>query len=141
MHGPMPASPLTDETWSGLPLLQCNMDPGLYRLHVETPMLVFRRDPGTLVEVPEEDGRCVRFRQAPLRFDVFAMGVQMNAVSDRLATKSLVVALPSEWLPVDPDSPYERIGVRSHYQFADSELRRLVWRLLACHHSGEPLGP
>lgn len=137
----MPASPLTDETWSGLPLLQCNMDPGLYRLSAETPILVFRDDPGSVVEVPAEDGRCVRFRQAPLRFDVFAMGVQMNAVSDRVATKSLVVALPPEWLPVDPGSPHGRIGVRPHYQFADSELRRLVTRLVDCHHSGEPLGP
>lgn len=136
----MPASPLTDETWSGLPLLQCNMDPGLYRLSVETPMLVFRHDLGTLVEAPDEDGRCMRFRQAPLRFDLFAAGVEMNAVSDRQATKSLVVALPPEWLPFDDGGPHGRIGVRSAYQFADSGLRRLVWRLVSCHRSGEPLG-
>jgi len=136
----MPASPLTDENWSGLPLLQCNMDPGLYRLNVETPMLVFRHDLGTLVEVPGENGGCVQFRQAPMRFDLFAMGVQMNAVSDRLATKSLVVALPPHWLPADHGGPQGRIGVRSVFQFADAQLRRLVWRLMTCHRSGEPLG-
>ena len=136
----MPASPLTDESWSGLPLLQCNMDPGLYELHVETPMLVFRDDLGSRVEAPDEDGRCVEFRQAPLRFDLFASGLQMNAISDRFATKSLVVALPPDWLPVDHAGAQDRFGMRSLYQFADTELKRLVWRLTSCHRAGEPLG-
>ncbi|HSW22044.1 MAG TPA: hypothetical protein VLJ62_04690, partial [Burkholderiaceae bacterium] len=93
----MPASPLTDEHWSGLPLLMCNMDPGLYRLDVHTPMLVTRDDLGTHVEVLNESDRRIAFRQAPLRFDLFGAGLEMNAVSDRKATKSLVVALPAEW--------------------------------------------
>jgi len=136
----MPASPLTDETWPGLPLLQCNMDPGLYRLDVGTPVLIFREEPGLIVEVPGHDGRCIEFRQAPLRFDLFASGVEMNAVSDRQATKSLVVALPSEWLAVHRDVAGEPVELRSRIQFADSELRRLVWRLTTHHRSGEPLG-
>lgn len=136
----MPASPLTDETWAGLPLLQCNMDPGLYRLDVDTPVLIFRDEPGLIVEVPDRDGRCIEFRQAPLRFDLFASGVEMNAVSDRQATLSLVVALPLEWLSVHQDLPGEPVELRSRIQFADSELRRLVWRLTTHHRSGEPLG-
>lgn len=137
----MPASPLTDESWAGLPLLQCNMDPGLYRLDVDTPVLIFREEPGLIVEVPTEpDGRCIQFRQAPLRFDLFASGVEMKAVSDRQATKSLVVALPPEWLTAHRDAPGEPVEVRSKIQFADTELRRLVWRLTTHHRSGEPLG-
>jgi len=136
----MPATPLTDETWPGLPLLQCNMDPGLYELHVHTPMLVFRHDVGSRVEAPDQNGRCVAFRQAPQRFDLFAQGLQMNAVSDRIATMSLVIALPPEWLPIDHGGAQGRFDVRSLYQFADPELRRLVRRLTTCHRSGWPLG-
>lgn len=136
----MPASPLTDQTWAGLPLLQCNMDPGLYRLDVDTPVLIFREEPGLIVEVPEQGGRCIEYRQAPLRFDLFASGVAMNAVSDRLATKSLVVALPAHWLSLHQDLPGEPLRLRSKIQFADNELRRLVWRLTTHHRSGEPLG-
>ena len=136
----MPASPLTDASWTGLPLLQCNMDPGLYRLDVDTPVLIFRDEPGLIVEVPDHDGRCIEFRQARLHFDLFASGVEMNAVSDRQATKSLVVALPSEWLSVHQDLPGEPVELRSRIQFCDSELRRLVWRLTTHHRSGEPLG-
>ncbi|EJL77847.1 DNA-binding domain-containing protein, AraC-type [Polaromonas sp. CF318] len=136
----MPASPLTDETWPGLPLLQCNMDPGLYELYVDTPMLVFRDDVGSRVETADGEGHCVEFRQAPLRFDLFARGVRMNAVSDRVATISLVVALPPGWLPADDEGVAGRFGLRSLYQFADNDLKRLVRRLTACHRSGEPLG-
>jgi AraC-like DNA-binding protein len=136
----MPASPLTDEHWAGLPLLQCNMDPGLYHLDVPTPVLIFREEPGLIVEVPDADGRCVRFRQAPLRFDLFACGVEMNAVSDRPAIRSLVVALPPEWLCVHQALPGEPVELRSMIQFADNELRRLVWRLATHHRGGEPLG-
>lgn len=136
----MPASPLTDDSWAGLPLLQCNMDPGLYRLHVDTPVLIFREQPGLIVEVPEQDGRCIEFRQAPLRFDLFASGVEMNAISDRQATISLVVALPPAWLSVHQDAAGEPLELRSKTQFADKELRRLVWRLTSHHGGGEPLG-
>lgn len=136
----MPASPLTDARWPGLPLLQCNMDPGLYRLEVDTPVLIVREEPGLIVEVPNREGRCVRFRQAPRRFDLFARGVQMNAVSDRPATLSLVVALPPEWIPLGHDGPGEQFQLRSKIQFADHELQRLVWRLTTHHRGGEPLG-
>lgn len=135
----MPASPLTDETWPGLPLLQCNMDQGIYRLFVETPVLIVRDDLGTIVELAEEDGHCLRFRQAPLRFDLFTSGTEMDALSDRAATKSFVVALPSGWLPAHgwgPDGPV----LRPRYQFADRELWRLVWRLKTHHRGGQPLG-
>ena len=132
--------PLTDERWSGLPLLMCNMDPGLYRLDVHTPMLVTRDDLGTNVEVLNVEQRRVAFRQAPLRFDLFSAGLLMNAVSDRPATKSLVVALPSEWLPMDEGAADGQIQLRSRFQFADHELRRLVWRLTTHHRSGEPMG-
>jgi AraC-like DNA-binding protein len=128
----MPAAPLTGANWSGLPLLMCDMDPGLYRIDVGTPMLVVRQDLGTRVEVLSGDGRGLRFRQAPLRFDLFAAGLQMNALSDRPATKSLVVALPEPWLGGDV--------LRPRFQFADLELRRLIWRLTTHHRSGEPLG-
>jgi AraC-like DNA-binding protein len=137
----MPASPLTDASWPGLPLLQCNMDPGLYRLAAETPVLILREEPGLIVEVPDAEGRCIRFRQAPRRFDLFAGGVEMNAVSDRPATLSLVVALPPQWIPLDHDGPGEHFSLRSKIQFADHELRRLVWRLTTHHRSGAPLGP
>ena len=136
----MPASPLTDATWAGLPLLQCNMDPGPYWLDVDTPVLIFREEPGLIVEVPEHDGRCIEFRQAPLRFDLFASGVEMKAVSDRHATLSLVVVLPPDWLSVHQDTPGEQLELRSKIQFADNELRRLVWRLTTHHRGGEPLG-
>lgn len=138
----MPATPLTDDHWTGLPLLQCNMDPGLYRLDVATPILVIRDDLGTHVEVLNDDGeRRVAFRQAPLRFDLFSTGLVMDAVSDRPATKSLVVALPPQWLPADDDGAADgQIRLRSRFQFADAPLRRLVWRLSTHHRSGEPLG-
>jgi len=136
----MPATPITDEHWSGLPLLMCNMDPGLYRLDVHTPMLVVRDDIGTQVEVLNTDGPRVAFRQAPLRFDLFSAGLVMDAVSDRAATKSLVVALPPEWMPPDDGAPDGQIRLRPRYQFVDVELRRLVWRLSTHHRSGEPLG-
>lgn len=135
----MPASPLTNESWPGLPLLQCDMDQGLYRISVDVPVLILRDDPGTIVEVAGEDGRSVKFRQAPFRFDLFTTGISMDAVSDRAGTKSLVVALPSGWLPAyawGPDGPV----LRSRFQFADRELWRLVWRLRAHHLNGEPLG-
>src|SRR5437764_1210485 len=95
----MPAQPLTDDRWSGLPLLECNMDPGLYRIDVAQPLLITRSDVGTSVEVFSESGERRAFRQAPLRFDLFPAGLSMNAISDRKATKSLVVALPIEWMP------------------------------------------
>jgi len=136
----MPATPLTDARWTGLPLAQCNMDPGLYRLDVETPMLVIRDDVGTHVEVLNDGERRVAFRQAPLRFDLFAAGLLMHAVSDRPATKSLVVALPPQWLPADDGVQDSQIRLRSRYQFNDTALRRLVWRLTTHHRSGEPLG-
>jgi AraC-like DNA-binding protein len=137
----MPATPITDERWTGLPLLQCNMDPGLYRLDVDTPILVIRDDFGTQVEVLNGGGeRRMAFRQAPLRFDLFATGLVMNAISDRPATKSLVVALPADWLPADDDAHDGQIPLRSRFQFADPPLRRLVWRLTTHHRSGEPLG-
>jgi AraC-like DNA-binding protein len=132
----MPALPITDESWSGLPLLMCNMDPGLYRLDVQTPVLITRDDLGTQVEVLNDGPRRVAFRQAPLRFDLFPAGTVMNAVSDRPATKSLVVQLPSEWMPSDDG----QIRLRPHFQFVDVELRRLVWRLTTHHRGGEPLG-
>ena len=132
--------PLTDEHWTGLPLLMCNMDPGLYRLDVDTPILVTRDDIGTHVEVLNIEDRHVAFRQAPLRFDLFSSGLLMNAMSDRQATKSFVVALPSQWMPADDDAPDGQIRLRPRFQFADFELRRLVWRLHTHHRSGEPLG-
>jgi len=128
--------PLTDEHWSGLPLLMCNMDPGVYRLDVSTPVLITREDLGTQVEVLNDGGRRVAFRQAPLRFDLFAAGLVMDAVSDRPATKSLVVALPDAWMPADDG----QTRLRARYQFADAELRRLVWRLTTHHRCGAPLG-
>lgn len=136
----MSATPLTDANWAGLPLLQCNMDPGVYRLSVDTPVLIFREQLGLLVEMPKQDGQCIEFRQAPWRFDLFASGVEMNAVSDRQATISLVVALPPEWLSVHQDAPGAQFDLRSKTQFADDELRRLVWRLTTHHRGGEPLG-
>jgi AraC family transcriptional regulator len=136
----LPALPLTDERWSGLPLLQCDMDPGLYRIDVHTPMLVIRDDLGTQVEVLNEGGHRVAFRQAPLRFDLFSAGLLMNAVSDRQATKSLVVALPAEWMPAADGTADGQIRLRPRFQFADLELRRLVWRLTTHHRSGQPLG-
>jgi AraC family transcriptional regulator len=136
----MPATPLTDEHWSGLPLLECNMDPGLYRLDVAMPMLITRDDLGTQVEVLNDGPRRVAFRQAPLRFDLFASGLVMDALSDRPATKSLCVALPIDWMPVDDDAPDGQIRLQARYQFADLELRRLVWRLTTHHRCGEPLG-
>ena len=135
----MPATPITDEHWSGLPLLMCNMDPGLYRLDVHTPVLITRDDLGTQVEVLNDGPRRVAFRQAPLRFDLFPAGLVMDAVSDRPATKSLVVALPAAWMPPD-DGADGQIRLRSRFQFADLELRRLVWRLITHHRNGEPLG-
>jgi AraC-like DNA-binding protein len=136
----MPATPITDESWSGLPLLMCNMDPGVYRLDVQTPVLITRDDLGTQVEVLNDGPRRVAFRQAPLRFDLFPTGLVMDAVSDRPATKSLVVALPAEWMPADDAAPDGQIRLRSHFQFVDPELRRLVWRLTTHHRSGAPLG-
>ena len=136
----MPATPITDEHWSGLPLLECNMDPGLYRLDVATPVLITRDDVGTQVEVLNDGPRRVAFRQAPLRFDLFASGLVMDAVSDRPATRSLCVALPTDWMPVDDDAPDGQIHLQARYQFADLELRRLVWRLTTHHRCGEPLG-
>jgi AraC family transcriptional regulator len=136
----MPATPITDAHWSGLPLLQCNMDPGLYRLDVQVPVLITRDDLGTQVEVLNDGSRRVAFRQAPLRFDLFAAGLVMDAVSDRPATKSLVVALPPEWMPRDDGAPDGQIRLRARYQFVDAELRRLVWRLTTHHRGGEPLG-
>jgi AraC-like DNA-binding protein len=134
----MPATPITDEHWSGLPLLRCNMDPGVYRLDVQTPVLITRDDLGTQVEVLNDGPSRVAFRQAPLRFDLFPAGLVMDAVSDRPATKSLVVALPPEWMPADDADG--QIRLRSRFQFVDLELRRLVWRLTTHHRSGEPLG-
>src|SRR5262245_47950603 len=136
----MPAMPLTDEHWSGLPLLMCNMDPGVYRLDVHTPVLITRDDLGTEVEVFNDGPRRIHFRQAPLRFDLFSAGLVMDAVSDRPATKSLVVALPGEWMPPDDGAPDGQIRLRARFQFADVELRRLVWRLTTHHRGGEPLG-
>ncbi len=135
----MPATPLTDERWSGLPLLQCNMDPGLYRLHVGVPTLITRYDVGTKVELFSDNGAHL-FRQAPLRFDLFSVGQSMNAVSDRKATKSFVVALPPEWMPADESAADGKIGLRPRLQFADLELQRLVWGLFTHHRNGEPLG-
>jgi len=132
--------PLTDEHWSGLPLLMCNMDPGVYRLDVQTPVLITRDDLGTQVEVLNDGPRRIAFRQAPLRFDLFPAGLVMDAVSDRPATKSLVVALPPEWMPPDDGVTDGQIHLRPRFQFVDVELRRLVWRLTTHHRSGEPLG-
>ena len=112
------------------------MDPGLYRLDVDTPLLITRDDPGTQVEVLNDNPRRIAFRQAPLRFDLFSSGLVMDARSDRPATKSLVVALPPEWMPPDDG----QIRLRPRFQFADVELRRLVWRLTTHHRCGEPLG-
>ena len=132
--------PITDEHWSGLPLLMCNMDPGVYRLDVQTPVLITRDDLGTQVEVLNDGARHINFRQAPLRFDLFPAGLVMDAVSDRPATKSLVVALPAEWMPSDDAASDGQIRLRARFQFADGELRRLVWRLTTHHRSGAPLG-
>jgi AraC family transcriptional regulator len=136
----MPAAPLTDDRWSGLPLLECNMDPGLYRIDVTVPLLITRYDVGTSVEVLNETGARRAFRQAPLRFDLFSAGISMNAVSDRQATKSLVVALPHAWMPPDESAADGRIRLRPRYQFDDVELQRLVWGLSRHHRNGEPLG-
>jgi len=116
------------------------MDPGLYRIDVAVPMLVTRHDVGTNVEVLDETGGRRAFRQAPLRFDLFSAGLLMNAVSDRRATKSFVVALPPEWMPADESAANGRIGLRPRFQFADLELQRLVGRLATHHRNGEPLG-
>lgn len=136
----MPATPLTDDAWTGLPLLQCDMDPGLYRLDVQRPILVARDLPGSMVEVLNHDHDLPAFRQAPLRFDLFASGLQMNARSDRRSTKSLVVALTDDWMPSDQDGGDGAISLRSRFQFVDVELRRLVWRLTTHHQAGAPLG-
>src|SRR5882672_8668491 len=136
----MPALPLTDDRWSGLPLLECNMDPGLYRIDVTEPLLITRYDVGTSVELLNEARVERPFRQAPLRFDLFPSGLSMNAVSDRRATKSLVVALPVEWMPCDESGADGKIRLGSRYQFADVELQRLVWGLSRHHRDGEPLG-
>src|SRR5262245_31938212 len=111
------------------------MDPGLYRLHVDPPVLITRCDVGTSVEVEDETGARAPFRQAPLRFDLFSTGSSMDAVSDRPATKSLVVALPPEWLAADG-----AIRLSARYQFTDVELQRLVWGLSRHHREGGPLG-
>lgn len=131
----MPASPLTDERWTGLPLLACDMDPGLYRMDVDVPQLIIRDDPGTQVEVVNHADHQARFRQAPLRFDLFTGGLRVHATSDRKSTMSFVVALTDEWLPADG------WAFQPRFQFGDVVLRRLVWRLGAHHRGGEPLGP
>jgi AraC-like DNA-binding protein len=136
----MPASPITDAQWTGLPLLQCHMDPGVYRLDVDTPILVIRDDVGTHVQVLNDGQRRIAFRQAPLRFDLFSTGLVMDAVSDRPATKSLVVALPADWLPNEDAAMDGSLQLRSRFQFADAPLRRLVWRLTTHHRGEQPLG-
>ncbi len=134
----MSATPITDEAWAGLPLLICNMDPGRYFIDVAAPMLVIRDEPGSRVEILDDGhGRGgMTFRQAPLRFDLFEAGVQMNAFSDRTATKSLVVAVPANWLALDDDAVDGGVRLRSRYQFSDAWLKRLVWRLTT-HHSSD----
>ncbi len=136
----MPATPLTDHHWRGLPLLVCRMDPGLYRLEVESPVLVLREDLGTQVEVMSNSGRRLTFRQAPLRMDLFGRGLQMNAVSDRVDTRSAVIALPNAWLPDDPSAAQGHVDLTSRFQFSDAALRRQARRLLAHYQAGEPLG-
>lgn len=134
----MAARLLTDERWSGLPLLECHMDPGRYRLSMQVPRLIIRRDIGTNVEVFGESGHRVAFRQAPLRFDLFGPGLDISAVCERVATKSLVVALPQAWM--DDVAADDRLTLRPRFQFGDPPLRRLVWRLLSYHERGAPLG-
>ena len=115
----MPALPLTDQRWSGLPLLVCDMDPGLYRLDVCKHSLIVRDDEGMDVEVlSREGGRCV-FRQAPMRFDLYTPGLLLYATSDRPATKSFVVELPPEWLPVDYSRAEGRMELHPRFQFGD----------------------
>ena len=136
----MPALPLTDQRWSGLPLLMCDMDPGLYRLDVCKNSLIVRDDEGMNVEVlNREGGRCV-FRQAPMRFDLYTPGLLLYATSDRPATKSFVVELPPEWLPIDHSRAEGRMELHPRFQFGDPLLKRLVWRLRTHHERGEPLG-
>jgi AraC family transcriptional regulator len=136
----MPATPITDDSWSGLPLLVCDMDPGLYEIDVQRPILVIRDDVGTQVEVLNRGSGRLAFRQAPHRFDLFAAGLRMNATSDRLRTMSLVVALTPDWAPVDDECPDRRPELEPRFQFADAALRRLVWRLSTHQRCGEPLG-
>ena len=97
-------------------------------------------DLGTNVEVLNEGACRVAFRQAPLRFDLFSAGPLMNAVSDRKATKSLVVALPAA--RCRPTTAYRmvRFACARDFSLRDLELRRLAWRLTTHHRSGEPLG-
>ena len=80
-------------------MLECVMDPGRYDLYMKVPRLIIRESPGTQVEVFGKDGQRVAFQQAAFRFDLFGPGVDIKAISERPATKSLVVALPSEWIP------------------------------------------
>lgn len=136
----MAATPLTDRAWDGLPLLECVMDPGRYELYMQVPRLILRRTPGTRVEVFGRGGGRVAFRQAPLRFDLFGPGMDIVAVSDRVATQSLVVALPAGWLPAEDEAAGDALPLRPRFQFADAVLRRLVWRLAAYHQRGAPLG-
>ncbi len=135
----MPATPVTDASWQGLPLLQCDMDPGLYRLSVDVPVLIFRSEPGLIVETATEGGRSLQFRQGAMRFDLFGHGVEMNAISDRPGTKSFVIALPQHWVHAEDAPSWDAQVLRSRLQFADRELWRLVWRLINHHRHGEPL--
>jgi AraC family transcriptional regulator len=136
----MPATPLTDERWPGLPLLECNMDPGRYCLDMQTVSLIVRDDTGMAVEVLNKEGRRCAFLQAPMRFDLYTPGLQVYATSNRLATKSFVVHLPAEWLPIDYGCAEGHIEIRPRFQFADPVLKRLAWRLRTHHQYGEPLG-
>lgn len=134
----MAARPLTDTQWNGLPLLECQMDPGRFQLSMQVPRLIIRRDVGLNVEVCTESGHHASFRQAPLRFDLFGPGLDIQAVCDRVATRSLVVALPQAWM--DDDGTGVVPALRPRFQFGDPALRRLVWCLSAYHERGAPLG-
>jgi AraC family transcriptional regulator len=136
----MAATPITDHRWGGLPLLECVMDPGRYELYMQVPRLIVRESVGTHVEVFSKAGQRVAFQQAPLRFDLFGPGLDITAVSDHPGTRSLVVALPKEWIPEDDAVPGERMALRPRFQFGDASLRRLVWRLKSYHERGAPLG-
>jgi AraC-like DNA-binding protein len=107
---------------------------------MQVPRLIIRESPGTQVEVFGSASQRVAFKQAPFRFDLFGPGLDIAAVCDRPATKSLVVALPSNWMPADDGVPGETIALRPRFQFRDDLLQRLVWRLKSHHEWGAPLG-
>jgi AraC family transcriptional regulator len=133
-------SPVSSESWCGLPIYICDHREGDSGSELDVSYLLLWQEDGNEVEI--RHGHSRRWTYAPHagRFDILPQGCFAAARHGVQKSHPWMLALPPCWL-----SPLVKNATGAalqcpHLQFRDRVLERLVRKLLQTHALGQPHG-